>query len=64
MTSHWFVKIKDYGLINIFRKIVLIDEFWIQVATISANGDTEVGNLLSSAMEKVSLLVCFFWGTS
>lgn len=31
-----------------------------QVATISANGDIEVGSLISAAMEKVSYLFFFF----
>lgn len=38
---------------NNFSNKISIDLSLIQVATISANGDTEVGNIISNAMKKV-----------
>lgn len=38
---------------NNFSNKISINLSLIQVATISANGDTEVGNIISNAMKKV-----------
>lgn len=40
---------------NLSKKVQSAEEI-AQVATISANGDTSIGQLISSAMEKVMLL--------
>jgi hypothetical protein len=44
-------------LSTLSKKVESADEI-AQVATISANGDTSIGKLISSAMEKVNLLIC------
>jgi len=45
---------------NLSKKVQSAEEI-AQVATISANGDTSIGQLISSAMEKVMLLFVELW---